>query len=560
MAAANESQGLKIAVASFIALTVILTVTCYFLYSSYSSAEARLAQKEEEAATKAKQASLALTQYEEIRTKLGTRASEADAAKDEVGAHLKKMDERLNGIVNAVNAAVAKAQEAKAAGNELQQAKDTIQQIVTSFRNEPNKNYIAAVDRELELMENLSVLATELAADYQNLRQSLEAATSVAKEQVDAQTKAAATSQSDLLGEQQKHVAERQRLLDKTTELQTSNDKQATEIANLQTRIKQIEGDFAQQRETLTTMIKEYRDQIEKKETILERPDGHITYVDYERGEVLVDITRRQGARPQMKMTIFDAASPGIPTEKPKGTIEMTQIGDQFSAARIVQQYRPTEPIRVGDIVYSAAWSPNMPMRFALVGKMDVNRDGKDDREELKRMIQEAGGVVDYDLPPLEVGRESGTLTPRIDWYVVDLRMPLRDVFSAKSDQSIANQSQHEKRMGEVIKEARLNGIRPLPIERLLAFLGYEMTAPVVGRAEAVDTRALQRITAPRRTPEKAATKPAAETPKEEAEAKAAETPEPKDEPAPRPKTKRSTRKKAAEKKQEAGVEEAEPK
>ena len=42
MAAANESQGLKIAVAAFITLTVILTVTSYFLYSNGASAEARL--------------------------------------------------------------------------------------------------------------------------------------------------------------------------------------------------------------------------------------------------------------------------------------------------------------------------------------------------------------------------------------------------------------------------------------------------------------------------------------------------------------------------------------
>ena len=32
MAAANESQGLKIAVAAFVTLTVILAVTSYFLY------------------------------------------------------------------------------------------------------------------------------------------------------------------------------------------------------------------------------------------------------------------------------------------------------------------------------------------------------------------------------------------------------------------------------------------------------------------------------------------------------------------------------------------------
>ena len=34
MASANESQGLKIAVAAFITLSVILAVACYFLYSA----------------------------------------------------------------------------------------------------------------------------------------------------------------------------------------------------------------------------------------------------------------------------------------------------------------------------------------------------------------------------------------------------------------------------------------------------------------------------------------------------------------------------------------------
>ena len=103
-----------------------------------------------------------------------------------------------------------------------------------------------------------------------------------------------------------------------------------------------------------------------------------------------------------------DAKSPGIPTEKPKGSIELTQIGDQFSAARIVKTDNSIDPIRVGDIVYSAAWSPNQPMRFALVGKMDVNRDGRDDRQELRRMIEEAGGSVDFDLPPATDGEGGG--------------------------------------------------------------------------------------------------------------------------------------------------------
>jgi hypothetical protein len=41
MTTANESQGLKIAVAAFLSLSVILAVACYFLYSAYTMAEAR---------------------------------------------------------------------------------------------------------------------------------------------------------------------------------------------------------------------------------------------------------------------------------------------------------------------------------------------------------------------------------------------------------------------------------------------------------------------------------------------------------------------------------------
>jgi hypothetical protein len=37
----NESQGLKIAIAAFLMLSVILAVACDFLYAAYTQAEAR---------------------------------------------------------------------------------------------------------------------------------------------------------------------------------------------------------------------------------------------------------------------------------------------------------------------------------------------------------------------------------------------------------------------------------------------------------------------------------------------------------------------------------------
>jgi len=515
MAAANESQGLKIAVVAFIVLAVFLAVTSYFLYSNGASAEARLASEQEAHNTTKKGQSLAVNQYDEMRTKIGTKAGEFDPAKEEIAANFKKIEERLKSLTDAVNAAVQTAQQNGAQGPELEDAKLNVQKAITSFRNEPNKTYVSSLDRLTELMENMALLTNQLSLNYVNVRHSLESATKVAHDQVDVQAKAAADSQAELQNEQKKHVDERGTLLTKVDQLQTESDRRASENLNLTQKAKQQEDDFNRRNETLLTILRETRDQLERKELVLDRPDGYVTYVDYLTREVLVSLTRRMGARPQMKLTIFDAKSPGIPTEKPKGNIELTSVGEQFSTARIIKTDNPIDPIRVGDIVYSAAWSPNQPMRFALVGKMDVNRDSKDDRAELKRMIEEAGGVVEFDLPPPDLGKETGTLSPRIDWYVIDTRMPIRDAYEHQSDTSMAQATRLQTRVGEVIKEARLNGIRPMTIERLLAYLGYDMNAAVVGRAEAVDSSALQRLIAPRRPTETQA-KPAAETVKAE--------------------------------------------
>jgi hypothetical protein len=506
MAAANESQGLKIAVASFVTLSVILAVTSYFLYSGYSQAEARLQSESEKLSQESRAKGLAVTQLDDFRKVLGARAEEYDPAKAEITAHLKKVDSRLNDVATAVNTAVSKAEAAGAQGQELTDARDKVQQLIQSFRSEPNKSYMSALDRFAELFENLSLLTTELSLDYVDTRRTLEAVNRVNKEQLDVQAKAASDSKADLQKEHDDHSSQRASLLTKVDTLQTLADEQATEIANLKAQVRQQEDDYVRKIELLNTILREQSDQLSKTETVLDRPDGHITYVDYERGEVQVDINRRMGARPQMKMTIFDRGAPGIPTDRPKGNIELTKVGEQFSIARIIKTNSPIEPLRVGDIVYSPAWSPNQPTQYALIGKIDVNRDGRDDRAELKRMIEEAGGVVEFDLPPPDVGKESGKLTPRIDWYVIDERTPLREVFTGKaSETTLSEQGDFEKRRGEIIKEARLDGIRPMLIERLLSYLGYDYAAPIVGRPEAVNTKALDRLAEPRVRGEQAA-------------------------------------------------------
>ncbi len=232
---------------------------------------------------------------------------------------------------------------------------------------------------------------------------------------------------------------------------------------------------------------------------VVYRPDGYVTDVDSKRATARVSVMRRHGARPGMKMGVFDPKSPGIFIDEPKAMIELIETGEKFSTARMIQTNRPSEPIRVGDAVDSVAWSPNQPMLFALVGKIDFNHDAQDDRDELKRLIKEAGGRVDFDLPPPDVGTETGIISPRIDWYVFDepvLPSPQADL--SKSGRSPSPPSQFEKRVREVIFEARLNGIRPTRVARLLNLLGYGIGQHSPGRPEAANPGGVQPAARPR--------------------------------------------------------------
>jgi hypothetical protein len=185
MAAVNESQGLKIAVAFFISLSVILAVTSYFLYSSVSSTRWRL-DSERDAHHFAKRATaMAVTQYDELRTRIGTKAEEHDAVKHEISAHFKKVQERLENLINLVNAAVETAEKNGAQGKELEDVKLKVQTVIASFRSEPNKTYISSIDRQTEAMENLALLTTQLSLKYAALKKSVEGATSAPKGQKD---------------------------------------------------------------------------------------------------------------------------------------------------------------------------------------------------------------------------------------------------------------------------------------------------------------------------------------------------------------------------------------
>lgn len=245
MSAANESQGLKIVVAAFMTLAVILLATSCFLYSAYAEAKAGR--------------SAALKQYEELRRKIGARANDHDQINEEIVMYFKGIDDRLRTLAAEVTAAVAKAQTAGDSGPELEESKHRIQQLIDSYHNDPRETYISSFDRFAEMLENLSVMTTQLSIDYVDVRHALESSTMVTREIVGLHTKAAENARQDVIDEHKMHEDERVILLSKVDSLSSAADRMAIEIANLTSELRQQREDFARKTELQATMIRELR-------------------------------------------------------------------------------------------------------------------------------------------------------------------------------------------------------------------------------------------------------------------------------------------------------------
>jgi hypothetical protein len=498
MAAANESQGLKIAVAAFVSLTVILAVTSYFLYSNYSSTAAKLVAADDDAKKSNAAATTALSQLQELRTRAGyTNIEDFEALK----AAIKKDDDKLTNDLNSIIGEVKKVTTAykEAGGNdpkvlELEQAAE---QTVGSYRDEPNKTFASSLSRLRELISNQAYLTTAYAVDNLNLRKSLAAANGVNQSKLDEQIQAVTKSKSDLENEHNEHEKLRQDLLAKVDKLQTDRDSMSTEYENFKTKTAQAKDDYEKKLGDFRTQLAYYKDMFEKKETVIDSPDGVITDIDYTTKEVRTNLSRRMGARPQMKFAIFDKNAP-LPNNHPKANIELVSVDDRGSRGRILPAARTgrnlqssidlPDPIQRGDFLYSPAYNPNSPQRFALIGKIDMNRDGRDDRDDMKRMIEGAGGIVEYDLPPPGAGRESGRLTSLCSYYVQDERLPLASQKVSRAGASEAELAFYKKQT-EAIREARSLGIRPIEIDSLLTYLGYSPNMVIHGKVESFDEK-----------------------------------------------------------------------
>ena len=518
MAAANESQGLKIAVAAFVSLSVILAVTSYFMYSNYSQEAVKAADAENKSKEKEKVALDALRNRTNALEKIGgpelAKRDTVDAVNKAIGDETKKWEQKLAAgsaeLTKALTAGPGQTQRSQ----DVEKARELAEKALSGVTSEPQATFNSRIDRMVDLIIAQTQLTISLLGDNADLRQTLEGVNATNEAKVKLSEAEAKKARDEQIAEHATYEGERKSFLDKLASFQEQNGKQAAEVTSLKGDIERINQENDKRSKELTKMIRELKDQLAREEGIIQRAQGVVTYVDYTRKEIRTTMSRVNGAHEQQRFQVWDHNA-GLPTDKSKATIELVSVNDRDSVAKIISEVSDVNPLRVGDKVYSAAFGQK---RFALVGRMDLNHDGKDDRDVVKRMIQAAGGVVVYDLAPPPFQQERGELAAQTDWIVTDDTTGRE----RRGNDIKAADAEFLSKKSSMVSKARDLGVAPMPLTKLAGYLGYNPQMVLPGRVEALDSNRSRMLQNPagRTGPVGAPAAAPADKPKEEGEAK----------------------------------------
>jgi hypothetical protein len=309
--------------------------------------------------------------------------------------------------------------------------------------------------------------------------------------QVDAQAKREedlkAKYDATIKQETEAREAERKRANELAQQLEQTQVAYAQKEKERQDEITKIQQDrqkLAQQAETekrtyLTEIDKltKKRDELAKQNEVLGKQleeikgedfqyvQGKITEVVDGGQTVYLNLGRADGLRPGVRFAVLDDDTSKVADVAPKARLEVVEVNqqtDHLSRARVLPDRFPTTILR-GDRIYSPAWQPGRKVSFGLVGKLDINGDGKDDRDTVKALIAQNGGDVSVDLRP--DGRMEGNLNVNTRWLVVG------EEFKVLGGQLDAASEVMGKRRLELEQQAKSMGVSRINLDKLMGYL-----------------------------------------------------------------------------------------
>ena len=166
----------------------------------------------------------------------------------------------------------------------------------------------------------------------------------------------------------------------------TSND---TIIKKLNTDLSKTNEDIKVQ---MGSNIKA-RQQLAKNETrVAEKPNGTIQFISAAQGKATIDLGSADNIPLSATFSVYSRAETDMKNGKKKGSIQVAQVTGLHSSECIVTSDNPSDPIVPGDKIFSPVIGDR---HFAIAGFIDMDNNGINDVEQLVKILEANGGVVD---------------------------------------------------------------------------------------------------------------------------------------------------------------------
>ena len=222
------------------------------------------------------------------------------------------------------------------------------------------------------------------------------------------------------------------------------------------------------------------QDRIKKAtQTTFERPDGLVQWVDNTSHLVWINLGSADNLPKQTNFSVYRKSNRGVGRdsentlkgpEDMKGAIEVTRIlGPHLAEARILDE-EYFEPIAIGDPIYTPVWGANQTTAFAFVGLIDIDNDGRSDRDYLHDILTSQNATVQVEVDD-EGNRTGGEIDERTKFLVIGEIPKLEELVDKKErDAATKIQAEHKK----LKDEAREQGVRVVTLNDFLAFMGVK--------------------------------------------------------------------------------------
>jgi hypothetical protein len=434
--AARENQGLQIALIIFVVLTIVLIVSTYWFFSNYREAQDKMKALDDDNKAKAKQTAQANAESEQFKGMIGAAATDkVESVQENTKKDIERFGKGLPASEQNYRALV------KALATELANANTRITEITAKEKEltEKVKNDEAAKNAEI--------------AEYKNKLDEFE---------------------KDLMGQKEKFAKSLAAIETSKRDLAKSSAKTRQDFDDLTKKSSEQIGDLTNKIAKLEQIIKFNNDEKLRHAKANEVADGKIVWVNQRSRNVWINLGSADGLRPLTSFSVFVDNSTSIPigkdadadaeaarsSAKGKGVIQVTRLIDSHMAeARIVED-NLSNPLMPGDNIFNTTWERGRAEHFALAGNIDIDQDGRDDRQQVRDLIALNGGVIDEEVD--EDGKKSGEMSINTKYLIRGAAPKVVDGTKLSA-------------WTEINKEAEVLGVKTIRLKDFLDYMGYQV-------------------------------------------------------------------------------------